>query len=126
MSLESKNNFLRFIKNIPMPMPDITTGIIHIEIDCTPAKSNAVWSMGIEIPPIWTPDVVKTIVPLLPTATPLLASLINTPRIVLPPLLVVVAAVQVSGTAYAKVVDHKSRTDNVSKGITLFNNQNVF
>ncbi len=22
-------------------MPDITTGIIHIETDCTPAKSNA-------------------------------------------------------------------------------------
>ena len=35
-----------------MPTPAITTGIIHIDTDCTPAKSNADWSIGIEIPPI--------------------------------------------------------------------------
>ena len=33
-------------------MPVITTGIIHIETDCTPAKSNAVWSIGIRVPPM--------------------------------------------------------------------------
>jgi len=33
-----------------MPIPAITTGIIHIEIDCTPAKSNAVVLIGISEP----------------------------------------------------------------------------
>ena len=30
-------------------MPVITTRIIHIETDCTPAKSNAVWSIWIRV-----------------------------------------------------------------------------
>ena len=51
-SLESKNYFLRFITNKPMPMPASITGIIHIEIDCTPAKSNADVSIGTLKPPI--------------------------------------------------------------------------
>ncbi len=37
-----------------MPMPATTTGIIHIEIDCAPANSNDVVSIGIDIPPIGT------------------------------------------------------------------------
>ena len=38
-----------------MPMPASTTGIIHIEIDCAPAKSNAVWSIGINVlPTAWS------------------------------------------------------------------------
>ncbi len=37
-----------------MPMPAITTGIIHIEIDCAPAKSNADLSIEIDIPPTGT------------------------------------------------------------------------
>jgi len=37
-----------------MPMPASTTGIIHIEMLCTPAKSNAVLSIGIMVPPITT------------------------------------------------------------------------
>ena len=36
--------FLRIITNTPMPTPAITTGIIHIEMLCAPAKSNAVLS----------------------------------------------------------------------------------
>ena len=35
-----------------MPTPAITTGIIHIEMLDTPAKSNADVSIGIDIPPI--------------------------------------------------------------------------
>ena len=38
-----------------MPMPATTTGIIHIKILCTPAKSNAVVSIGIMMPPMGTP-----------------------------------------------------------------------
>ena len=35
-----------------MPTPAITTGIIHIEMLCTPAKSSADWSIGILMPPM--------------------------------------------------------------------------
>jgi len=34
-----------------MATPAATTGIIHIEMLCTPAKSNAVVSIGIIVPP---------------------------------------------------------------------------
>ena len=34
-----------------MPMLAITTGIIHIEIDCSPVKSNSVVLIGIDVPP---------------------------------------------------------------------------
>ena len=34
-----------------MPMPAITTGIIHIDTLCAPAKSNAVLSIGTDAPP---------------------------------------------------------------------------
>jgi hypothetical protein len=44
---------------------------------------------------------VKTIFPEVPTATPLLASLIDTPRMLALPTFVVVALVQVSTAAYA-------------------------
>ena len=37
-----------------MPTPAITIGIIHIETLCTPANSNAVWSIGIDMPPTGT------------------------------------------------------------------------
>ena len=37
-----------------MPTPATATGIIHIEMLCTPAKSNAVVSIGIDIPPTGT------------------------------------------------------------------------
>jgi len=104
-----------------MPMPAITTGIIHIEIDCTPAKSNAVLSIGIYVPPTGTPDEVKTIVPVLPTATPLLASLIDTPRIELPLMPPVsLAAVQISGTAYAKVADPNIKILAIENTINVF------
>ena len=39
--------YFLFITNTPMPMPAATTGIIHIEIDCAPAKSNAEESIWI-------------------------------------------------------------------------------
>ena len=37
-------------------MPAITTGIIHIEIDCAPAKINAVLSIGTNVPPTSGPS----------------------------------------------------------------------
>ena len=60
-----------------MPTPAITTGIIHIEMLCTPAKSNDVVSIGISVPPTKKElnDIVSTHTPVISrTADELLSS----------------------------------------------------
>ena len=49
-------------------------------------------------------EAVKTIVPTKPTATPVFASLIDTPFIALPPLLVVISAVQSTPPLVVKTI----------------------